>query len=574
MSAVVAAVRGGDGVEGTAGAADRTQIDAVEQTAAHVGEQAGMLADRATAVLCVTSVMGTQLGAVRERATAVATAAADTTRHSRAAAAAAAEIRALVEGARTGVDTLAAHARDIEATSAALDRLALESRLVALNAAVQAAHAGAAGAGFAVVADKVRELADGASVASAQIIARLSAIRDRAVHAASVMTSVSGRVEGIDAFTAAVAHAAAHQEAGTAEITEAIAEAERSVGEVVRAVEDIAEVGMTLSDDAERGLAAARALREMAEAAGGEDGRDEGTGDEDAADGVAADDRAGTDRVAYDGAGTDRAGDDRAGTIPPEARGPATRGPATRGPSSGTPNARRRAAVRAARRHGVGRAGARPPRGAAGAPAGAVDLGGPVTPGDLYAVALGTRPAVVGHAARARMDASAAYLARCVAERRLVYGVTTGYGPLARHHVGPRARARAAAQPRLPPGHGRGRAAVDAAHPRAHGHAARQPGARPVGGGPGDRRAAPRVPGARRDARRPRARHRRRERRPHAARPHRARAHRRGARDPRRTRARRRRRARAAGLAPVALGHKEGLALVNGTAAMTGIAGR
>jgi hypothetical protein len=437
MSAVVAAVRGGDGVEGTAGAADRTQIDAVEQTAAHVGEQAGMLADRATAVLCVTSVMGTQLGAVRERATAVATAAADTTRHSRAAAAAAAEIRALVEGARTGVDTLAAHARDIEATSAALDRLALESRLVALNAAVQAAHAGAAGAGFAVVADKVRELADGASVASAQIIARLSAIRDRAVHAASVMTSVSGRVEGIDAFTAAVAHAAAHQEAGTAEITEAIAEAERSVGEVVRAVEDIAEVGMTLSDDAERGLAAARALREMAEAAGGEDGRDEGTGDEDAADGVAADDRAGTDRVAYDGAGTDRAGDDRAGTIPPEARGPATRGPATRGPSSGTPNARRRAAVRAARRHGVGRAGARPPRGAAGAPAGAVDLGGPVTPGDLYAVALGTRPAVVGHAARARMDASAAYLARCVAERRLVYGVTTGYGPLARHHVGP-----------------------------------------------------------------------------------------------------------------------------------------
>jgi methyl-accepting chemotaxis protein len=140
---------------------------------------------------------------------------------------------------------------------------------------VQAAHAGEAGAAFAVVADKVRELADGASAASAQIVARLSAIRDHAVHAASVMTGVCSRVEGIDAFTTAVAHAAADQEAGTAEITEAIAEAERSVGEVVRAVEDITEVGMVLTVDAERGLEAARAMRETVAASVAGDERSE-----------------------------------------------------------------------------------------------------------------------------------------------------------------------------------------------------------------------------------------------------------------------------------------------------------
>lgn len=66
-----------------------------------------------------------------------------------------------------------------------------------------------------------------------------------------------------------------------------------------------------------------------------------------------------------------------------------------------------------------------------------VDLGGRVAPGDVYAVAAGARAAVVGADARARMDATAAYLARCAAERRVIYGVTTGYGPLARHHVGP-----------------------------------------------------------------------------------------------------------------------------------------
>jgi tyrosine ammonia-lyase len=79
----------------------------------------------------------------------------------------------------------------------------------------------------------------------------------------------------------------------------------------------------------------------------------------------------------------------------------------------------------------------RPPAAPATVDAGALDLGGHVTPAAVHAVALGGRAAVVGPGARARMAASAAFLARCVEERRLVYGVTTGYGPLARHHVAP-----------------------------------------------------------------------------------------------------------------------------------------
>jgi tyrosine ammonia-lyase len=70
-------------------------------------------------------------------------------------------------------------------------------------------------------------------------------------------------------------------------------------------------------------------------------------------------------------------------------------------------------------------------------PTAAVDLGGDVTPRDIAAIARGEAVATAGPAARARMAASSAYLARCVAERRLIYGVTTGYGPLARHHVAP-----------------------------------------------------------------------------------------------------------------------------------------
>lgn len=66
-----------------------------------------------------------------------------------------------------------------------------------------------------------------------------------------------------------------------------------------------------------------------------------------------------------------------------------------------------------------------------------VDLGGEPTPAEVHAVATGARAAVVGAAARTRMARAAAVLERCVAERRVVYGVTTGFGPLARHHVAP-----------------------------------------------------------------------------------------------------------------------------------------
>jgi tyrosine ammonia-lyase len=78
-----------------------------------------------------------------------------------------------------------------------------------------------------------------------------------------------------------------------------------------------------------------------------------------------------------------------------------------------------------------------PPPPARVGPGRRVDLGAHVTPADVYAVAVDGAEAVIGPDARRRMEASAAFLARCVAERRLVYGVTTGYGPLARHHVGP-----------------------------------------------------------------------------------------------------------------------------------------
>jgi tyrosine ammonia-lyase len=67
----------------------------------------------------------------------------------------------------------------------------------------------------------------------------------------------------------------------------------------------------------------------------------------------------------------------------------------------------------------------------------ALDVGCDLTPADLFAIAIDGCPVTLGDAARSRMRAAEVTLQRLVSERRRIYGVTTGYGPLASHAVTP-----------------------------------------------------------------------------------------------------------------------------------------
>jgi methyl-accepting chemotaxis protein len=241
------------------------QAEAASETLAVVivetGERAGQLVDHATTVLCLTSVMSTHLVGVADRAAAVAGQASTIAGRSRDAATAVAEIRLLVEEARDAVRALGSTAQDIGRISATLQRMALETRMVGLNAAIEAARAGAAGAGFAVVAEKVRELADGANAASEQIIARLTAVRDSAARSAAVMERVGSDVGAIDRHAVDIARAAAEQESGVAEIASGLGAATASVDEIIQQVENVTEAGMTLADRARAGQGALEVLR-------------------------------------------------------------------------------------------------------------------------------------------------------------------------------------------------------------------------------------------------------------------------------------------------------------------------
>ena len=71
------------------------------------------------------------------------------------------------------------------------------------------------------------------------------------------------------------------------------------------------------------------------------------------------------------------------------------------------------------------------------APRPSIDIGGAVTTRDIHDIATGVCDAYLGAAAAADMRASHDALQRMVADRRRIYGVSTGFGPLASQPVAP-----------------------------------------------------------------------------------------------------------------------------------------
>ncbi|AMK30824.1 methyl-accepting chemotaxis protein [Pseudomonas mosselii] len=101
-----------------------------------------------------------------------------------------------VTGTAEEIEQLANSANDITRVLDVIGSIAGQTNLLALNAAIEAARAGEAGRGFAVVADEVRALAHRTQQSTAEIEQMIGGIQSGTERAVSAMHSSQGRASG------------------------------------------------------------------------------------------------------------------------------------------------------------------------------------------------------------------------------------------------------------------------------------------------------------------------------------------------------------------------------------------
>jgi len=165
---------------------------------------------------------------------------------------------------RDGVESLKQAADQIGDFIGIITGLAEQTNLLALNATIEAARAGEAGKGFAVVASEVKSLAEQTNKSTTEIAERVSAIQSRTEETVGSIGEVADAIDSLGEVTAAVAAAMEEQRAATTSFAGFMETNQQALTEVAVKIDGVTAAAQSSATDA---VQMAEMVAQMAETA-------------------------------------------------------------------------------------------------------------------------------------------------------------------------------------------------------------------------------------------------------------------------------------------------------------------
>ena len=165
------------------------------------------------------------------------------------------------ESSRKMVQQLVSSASRIGEVVKMITDIAEQTNLLALNATIEAARAGEAGKGFAVVASEVKTLATQTAKATEEIRQQIEGIQSDTSTTADSIESIGKRIQEISEISTNIAAAMEEQDAATQEISRSVGEAATSTQEVSSSIGGVRTAAQDTSESSAQMQQSSEALK-------------------------------------------------------------------------------------------------------------------------------------------------------------------------------------------------------------------------------------------------------------------------------------------------------------------------